>query len=100
MQWSLRKNICRLDSYGTRRKKVDVDRINEYLPTDVQYSCRYWVKHLIQTQSSVDGLDMALQFLREHFLHWFEAMAILGHVSDVVTTINTLQSIVQVMFSR
>lgn len=100
MKCSLRKNICKLDSYGTQRHEVGDDRINKYLPLDVRYACRYWVKHLIQMQNPATELDKVLEFLKVHFLHWVEAMGMLGHVSEVLTAHDTLQSIVQVLFAR
>ncbi|KAL1993427.1 hypothetical protein VTN49DRAFT_3376 [Thermomyces lanuginosus] len=36
MKRNLRKNICQLNSYGTRRNEVDDDRINEHLPPEVR----------------------------------------------------------------
>lgn len=39
-----------------------------------------------------DMMHKALLFLQEHFLHWMEAMSILGCVSDVIGIINLLQT--------
>ncbi|KAJ6058363.1 uncharacterized protein N7446_007946 [Penicillium canescens] len=39
-------------------------------------------------------MDNASLFLQKHFLHWVEAMSILGLVSEVVGIINLLQTVV------
>jgi len=98
MQHSLRKNICNLPSFGTQRIEIDTYSINQYLPSELQYSCRYWAQHLTQSKDPGTEMGEAFLFLQEHFLHWVEAMSILGIISEVVGIINTLQSVIQVSF--
>ena len=38
----LKKNLCRLQSYGTRRTEIDSQTVSCCFPPDLQYSCRYW----------------------------------------------------------
>ncbi|KOS44725.1 hypothetical protein ACN38_g4304 [Penicillium nordicum] len=93
MQRYLKKNICNLPSHGTSRAKLDSQAIGCYLSTDSQYSCRYWVHHIEQGGFCMtNGLDL---FLRQHFLHWLEAMSLLGLIHDCVGMIHTLQSVTQ-----
>lgn len=96
MRGSLQKNICNLPSYGTLRMEIDPQTINQHLLTDLQYACRYWVHHLEQSEVHFTEMDNAFLFLQEHFLHWVEAMSILGFVSEVVEGINLLQSVIHV----
>lgn len=100
MRHALRKNICNLPSYGTERIELDTRSICQYLPPELQYSCRYWAFHLAQCKDPLTELENAFVFLQVHFLHWVEAMSILGLVSDVVGTLNSLQSIIQVSFMK
>jgi hypothetical protein len=94
MQHSLRKNICNLPGDGIQRS--DIHSINHYLPPELQYSCRYWAQHLVQSQDPVTELVNTFSFLKVHFLHWVEAMSLLGIISDVVGVIKGLQSVIQV----
>lgn len=96
MQHVLKKNICCLRSYGTRRSNISVDHVNKHLAPEVQYACHYWTKHLMQIQNPVSELSKAVSFLCVHFLHWAEAMALLGLIIEVLRAIDTLQSIAQV----
>lgn len=97
MRRRLKKNICNLPSYGSQRTEINTAIIDQSLPPELQYSCRYWVYHLIQSNAS--STDNILLFLEEHFLHWLESMSILGIVSECVDMITSLQSIIQVGLS-
>ncbi|KAH8807278.1 putative wd40 protein [Xylogone sp. PMI_703] len=81
---SLRKNICNLPGDGTERSNIDVNSINYHLPPELQYACRYWTQHLMQSQDPVTELIRAFPFLEVHFLHWVETMSILGIVSEAI----------------
>lgn len=89
---SLKKNICGLPSDGTRRTDIDHEIINYYLSPELQYSCHYWVHHLVQSKDIDSLMHDAYLFLQEHLLHWMEAMSIMGLVSEVIGSINLLQS--------
>ncbi|KAL4930003.1 WD40 repeat-like protein [Aspergillus undulatus] len=88
----LRKNICQLSSYGTLSSEIDKDTIQHYLKPELQYSCRYWAFHYLQSGNPLDGFLDVFAFLKEHLLHWIEAMSILGDASKIVEIIGNLQS--------
>lgn len=94
----LRKNICRLKSDGTYRAEIDHRTIDVYFSAELRYSCRYWAHHTAQCIEVSDVKCSALSFLQEHFLHWVEAMSLLGLISEVVGIFNLLQSALQVKF--
>ncbi|KAL4745501.1 hypothetical protein BDW72DRAFT_186580 [Aspergillus terricola var. indicus] len=89
---SLKKNLCQLQSYGTRRTEIDCQTVNCYLPPELQYSCRYWAHHLVQSKELGSLMHDAYAFLRKHLLHWMEAMSILGLASEALSIIGLLQS--------
>ncbi|KAL4928943.1 uncharacterized protein BDV17DRAFT_298409 [Aspergillus undulatus] len=90
MNWSLRKNICRLPSYGTSRDEIDPASIASFLPDALQYACRYWVYHLTQSTAPAANLEQVHLFLKKHFLHWLESMSILGIISEAVDAVTAL----------
>ncbi|KAF9883980.1 hypothetical protein FE257_002421 [Aspergillus nanangensis] len=92
MKSGLKDNICGLSSYGTRRADIDGQIISRCLPEQLQYACRYWIYHFERSKGQEAEAEV-LSFLRNHFLHWLEAMSLLGLTSGVVNMINTLQSI-------
>lgn len=93
---SLQKDICNLASPGTHRADIDPQHIRRYLPPELQYSCRYWIYHLQQSQVSSSEIEGVQLFLQKHFLHWVEAMSLLGLVSDVVGMLDALHTIIPV----
>ncbi|KAL4860490.1 hypothetical protein BDV12DRAFT_204997 [Aspergillus spectabilis] len=84
MQSHLQKDICNLESTGTRRADINPQDIRQYLPPELQYSCRYWIHHLKESQVSSSEIEDVRLFLQKHFLHWVEAMCLLGLISEVV----------------
>ncbi|KAJ5369956.1 uncharacterized protein N7496_006048 [Penicillium cataractarum] len=95
MRSRLRKDICNLASPGTRRADIDPQHIGQYLPPELQYSCRYWIHHLEQSQALSSEIKEVRLFLQKHFLHWVEAMSLLGFVSEVVSMLDLLRTIIQ-----
>jgi hypothetical protein len=95
----LKENICSLGFSGTLRREINIKAIDEYLPAHIQYSCRYWVHHLEQSGKRILGEDAVHTFLREHFLHWLEALSLMGKISDSISLIDTLRSLVDVSCS-
>ncbi|OJJ00338.1 hypothetical protein ASPVEDRAFT_149299 [Aspergillus versicolor CBS 583.65] len=89
MQHGLRKNICNLQ-HDTPRNDIDQENLRHCLPSELQYACRYWVHHLIQN-NPVTELTQVVSFLESHFLHWVEAMSLLGALSDVVEMVQRLR---------
>lgn len=99
MNGLLRHNLCRLPSYGIERTDIESRTINQYLPEELKYSCRYWAYHLEQGRDHITGTDDVLLFLESHILHWFEAMSLMGILSESIGTLNTLQSALKVCIS-
>jgi hypothetical protein len=93
---NLRKNICGLPSDGAQRVEIGHQTLDQCLPQELQYACRYWAHHLVQCKDLNDILHNAYILLQKHFLHWVEAMSPLGHVSEVVRILNLIQKIIPV----
>ncbi|KAL4942925.1 hypothetical protein BDV06DRAFT_235102 [Aspergillus oleicola] len=92
MRSRLQNNICNLPSPGTRRAHITDHVLRQYLPPELQYSCHYWTHHLEQCQILSSGIEDVRLFLQKHFLHWVEAMSLLGLISEVVGIINLLHT--------
>ncbi|KAK6334442.1 hypothetical protein TWF730_003656 [Orbilia blumenaviensis] len=90
----LRENICSLEYPGMPRKELSNARICERLPKHAQYACRYWVYHLKHSGRRINDEDIIYEFLSTHFLHWLEALSILGRISDSIGFVDTLRSLV------
>jgi hypothetical protein len=95
----LKQNMCGL-RYGMKRVAIDNRVILRCFPPEMQYSCQFWAYHLSQSDEYLAGIENSLScvhsFLQQHFLHWMEALSILGLSSDVIGIINLLQSLLPV----
>ena len=99
--WSrLQKNICKLASPGTHRADIDHQHIRQCLPPELRYSCRYWIHHLKKSQPLLSEIEDVRLFLQKHFLHWVEAMSLLGLMSEVVGMLDLLRMVIPVSQHR
>ncbi|KAK6502024.1 hypothetical protein TWF481_009842 [Arthrobotrys musiformis] len=94
MPHHLKRNICKLTSPGKPRTKIRQETIEENMPPDVRYACCYWVYHLKQAGDSINDEGPVHIFLRDHFLHWVEALCLLGKSYDIIVHIRDLSSLV------
>lgn len=99
MEQHLRTDICGLKMPGTPRSSVDPQRISERLSPEVQYACRYWAYHLQESGSHISDGDEVHDFLTTHFLHWLEALSLMGRVPESLRMIRMLQALAQVISS-
>jgi hypothetical protein len=95
MSEHLLKNGCNLQP-GTEVNKRDVET---YLPPIIQYACYYWVEHLQKSKIKLDDHSKVYLFLREHFLHWLEALSLMRSMSSAVVTIRRLENLLVVSIS-
>jgi hypothetical protein len=96
MELRLKKNICNLDSNSAQPSEVHRNYINHLLPLELQNSYCYWVQHLVQSREPAKGMVIAIPFLKIYFLHWVEAMSLLGIVSEALAMMGLLQSVAHV----
>lgn len=96
MQDNLAKNICQLSHAGAQRGDLGAQSVQYHLPSEVQYSCRHWVHHLKQSADVDTLLPKTMDFLKVHFLHWFEAMGTIGAAFEVVASIDDLRLLIEV----
>ncbi|KAJ5894617.1 NACHT and WD40 domain protein [Penicillium taxi] len=89
----LKRNLCGLPSEGTQRSEIDQQTIDRCIPPELRYACHYWARHLVQSEAPAKNMEIAFVFLQNHFLHWLEAMAIMGLISEVVGILDLLQSV-------
>lgn len=87
---TLKQDVCRLNDFSSLAAEVSPSQLNQYLPAHVQYACRYWVDHLQRAGTDFKDNYQVHVFLKEHFLHWLEALSLLGKMSEGVHAILVL----------
>ncbi|KAF2399700.1 hypothetical protein EJ06DRAFT_511907 [Trichodelitschia bisporula] len=95
MSKGLKNDICSIgiQDPGKLRAEISDKTIKMYLPAEVQYACQYWVHHLENSKEPLLYQDAVQVFLKEHFLHWLEAMGLIERMTESVNAVNTLQSL-------
>lgn len=98
LKGSLKSDPCGFERPGLQRSEVDTKVVDEHIPAEIQYACRFWVHHLTKKsiKHEVKDADSVLQFLHRHFLHWIEALAWIGRISEGVNMIISLRSYFEV----
>lgn len=103
MSKTLKKNMCALNIPGARPDELRDIQIDAYIPKYVQYACCYWIDHF-QLISYDRRLKLGLledggpihTFLEKHFLHWIEALSLIGKTSEGVLMMSKLESMLAV----
>ncbi|WEW56389.1 hypothetical protein PRK78_001832 [Emydomyces testavorans] len=88
----LRQDICGFDDPSVLAADVERSRVNQYLPAHAQYACLYWVDHLQRAKIEPCDDDGVSDFLNEHFLHWLEALSLIGKISEGVHMLQALSN--------
>jgi hypothetical protein len=96
MSNKLKRDICGLHAPSTLAKEVENDQLEQCLPLELQYACRYWVQHLQKSGLHLHDDGPVHMFLREHLLHWFEALSLMEKGSEGILAITLLESIIKV----
>ncbi|KAG9227960.1 hypothetical protein BJ875DRAFT_490520 [Amylocarpus encephaloides] len=89
----LRENICNFTYPGQPRGEVDSTIVNRDISPALQYACKYWVSHAQLCQTQIRDYDKVYKFLKKHFLHWLEALALINRISEAIEQLRVLQSL-------
>ncbi|KAL9012801.1 MAG: hypothetical protein Q9173_002458 [Seirophora scorigena] len=100
MTTTLKRNSCHLSTPGSPPQDVDKKSLDTQLPRHVQYACNYWLDHLAGARDSRaqlglrDGGEVHV-FFETSFLHWLEAMSLMGKISHAVLMVTKLASMLK-----
>ncbi|KAF8544991.1 WD40-repeat-containing domain protein [Trichophaea hybrida] len=82
MSKHLKRDMCNLKVPGALASEVKDSVVENCLSLDVQYACLYWVHHLRHSNVILRDNDRVHTFLQKHFLHWLEALSLIGGIFD------------------
>lgn len=95
MSVSLRRNMCQLPSPGTLRSEIPQEDIQNALSPAVQYVCRYWTDHVEKGNVEFSDYGPVHMFLQQHFLHWLEAMSLMGNISEAIIAMTNINAMMK-----
>ncbi|KAM0348445.1 hypothetical protein ACHAP4_010960 [Fusarium culmorum] len=90
MRSALHENICGLSFPGMRRSKVDSSELEERIPPQLQYACLSWAYHHMEGDPKSNVNNEVHDFLTTHFLHWVEALSLMGRVKECLDSLRSL----------
>jgi hypothetical protein len=96
MSSCLKEDVCRVGRPGALVADIQRSQIQQCLPPELQYACLYWIPHLQKSGAHLH--DQVYQFLREHLLHWLEALGWMQKVSEGIHAIISLESMISVSY--
>ncbi|KAI9674629.1 MAG: hypothetical protein M1829_003711 [Trizodia sp. TS-e1964] len=90
----------RRDIYGLHGPGFPIDKVTRPDPdplSGASYSCIYWVDHLCDTKKGYSEIGLGDNgiihvFLKEHFLHWIEALSLLKSILSGILAVHKLES--------
>ncbi|OQO05914.1 hypothetical protein B0A48_10010 [Cryoendolithus antarcticus] len=93
MSTILGQNLCKLSPPQILRQDVEQALLERCLPPELRYACRYWVEHYRRGRIHVRDDDETHRFYLSHFVHWLEALSLMGESSEMATITRTYQSL-------
>lgn len=94
MHAGLRRNICGLEGLYAHANGIASTIIRSCISDDLKYSCEHWVHHLVRGDQQ--SFDKVWDFIRQHLLHWLEAMSLLELVPEAIRALGALLQHLQV----
>jgi hypothetical protein len=92
MSSTLKQDMCGMRAPGTLVADIGEDRVAQCIKPELAYACVNWIQHLAKGSTQLHDGDQVDLFLKEHFLHWLEALGWLGKVSEGIHAISLLES--------
>ncbi|KAJ4177379.1 hypothetical protein NW755_013888, partial [Fusarium falciforme] len=90
MRGALRENVGGLSFPGMRQSAVDALQLEKYIPPQLQYACLYWVHHQTKIDFEPNDSQEIYGFLTTHFLHWLEALSLMGRAREGLDSLRSL----------
>ncbi|KAL8353873.1 hypothetical protein RB601_003625 [Gaeumannomyces tritici] len=87
---TLKRDVCDLRHPGTLRSEIEPGIIDNRLPPEVQYACRYWVHHWKESKRQIRDGDPVHLFLTDRLLYWLEALGVTGRIRESFDMANYL----------
>ncbi|KAH7349299.1 hypothetical protein B0T11DRAFT_288935 [Plectosphaerella cucumerina] len=92
MRRHLRRNMAGLTFPGMRRDDIDEQHLKTILSPELIYACRFWAHHWdFYGQFDEECCDLVYAFLKEHLLHWLEALSLMGCARECSAALRPLR---------
>lgn len=89
----LRRNPLQIEHPGTSVQEVSIETINSGIPSSLQYSARYLVDHILESNTQERLAAPLLKFLEEKYIFWLEVLAWIGQLRFAISALLNLEAI-------
>ena len=100
LQSSLMENICQLEGVSVSNMDVSPSTVKDQIPEALEYACVNWASHVANIKSGGEVMrevrDALYSFFNEKLLQWFECLSLLAQLGDAVSSLQKLETWVQV----
>jgi hypothetical protein len=94
MSTGLKQYMCGFQHPGVGPTQLEGQSVDRYIPLHLQYSCRYWVTHLLRSGRTIEEDARVVVFLQKNLLHWLETLGWMDKVAEAVQMNIELSSLV------
>ena len=104
MKKTLRRDLYDLVDPGCIIEQVDCPKPDPLIP--IRYACLHWIDHLCEINNDLyDQVGLCDngtidEFLKNHFLHWLEALSLLKNISIGIAMIGRLENLLAINFNE
>ncbi len=88
----LSRDMCGLQAPGALACEADPAIVAGRFPPHLRYACQYWAQHICRGENKRELDELVLVFMQTHFLHWLEALSLLGKLAAGVEMLGLLES--------
>jgi hypothetical protein len=92
----LTQDICHVGQHGISVSEVEVSKIQQAIPPQLEYACIYWIQHILNSEIEINDNHWINSLLRTHVLHWFEALSWIGRLSEGILALSALEQNISV----
>ena len=94
----LKNDICGLQRPKKSRAEAGEQIFLNFLPSEIQYVCLYWVYYLKGSKLIIYDEDPRHYFFKRYLLYWLEALSLMGRISKSIGLIDDLQNTTDVSY--
>jgi hypothetical protein len=92
MKRHLKRDIWDLRLPDSPSPTIDSPLLERCLLFAVRYACCFWAQHIQEAQDWGNFVEDVRHFFDKHFLHWLEAMVLVGKISYSIEIVADLES--------
>ncbi|KDR67842.1 hypothetical protein GALMADRAFT_105493 [Galerina marginata CBS 339.88] len=98
---NLKKDICQIGNPSLLNSEVNnlSSQIKECIPSYLQYACKHWAFHFVNSRASGVLFDLIKEFCNKYMLYWIEVCSLIGDLKGALLAVNLVRGILFLLVS-